>query len=111
VTVDPLPIVRVQIEGSVANAVPAGDARAAEGSDHTGGVLNISCRVSTFSKTGVEMEALTGASLAALSCYDMLKAASHDIVIAQTRLEAKSGGKTTFTRAEGEGGANSLSFR
>jgi molybdenum cofactor biosynthesis enzyme len=86
--------------------MPAGGVSAAEGSDHAGGVLNISCRVSTFSKTGVEMEALTGASLAALSCYDMLKAASHDIVIAQTRLEAKTGGRTTFRRADGEAGAN-----
>jgi molybdenum cofactor biosynthesis enzyme len=102
----------VQVEGAADDAtVPAEGVGAAEGSDHTGGVLTISCRVSTFSKTGVEMEALTGASLAALSCYDMLKAASHDIVIAQTRLEAKYGGKTIFKRAEGEAGANVSALR
>jgi cyclic pyranopterin phosphate synthase len=51
-------------------------------------------------KTGVEMEALTGASVAALTVYDMLKAMSHDIVIGDTRLMAKSGGKRDFIRDE-----------
>jgi cyclic pyranopterin phosphate synthase len=45
-------------------------------------------------KTGVEMEALTGASVAALTIYDMCKALSHDIVIAETRLVEKRGGKS-----------------
>jgi cyclic pyranopterin phosphate synthase len=44
------------------------------------------------------MEALTGASVAALTVYDMLKAVSHDIVIAETKLMAKSGGKADFRR-------------
>ena len=44
-------------------------------------------------KTGVEMEALTGASVAALTVYDMCKALSHEIVIAETRLIEKHGGK------------------
>jgi cyclic pyranopterin phosphate synthase len=44
-------------------------------------------------KTGVEMEALTGASIAALTIYDMCKALSHEIVIAETRLLEKHGGK------------------
>ena len=47
-------------------------------------------------KTGVEMEALTGASIAALTVYDMLKAMSHDIVIHETRLVSKTGGKRNF---------------
>jgi cyclic pyranopterin phosphate synthase len=42
------------------------------------------------------MEALTGASVAALTVYDMCKALSHDIVIAETRLVAKRGGKSDF---------------
>jgi cyclic pyranopterin phosphate synthase len=46
------------------------------------------------------MEALTGASVAALTVYDMLKAMSHDIVISETRLIAKSGGKRDFRRNE-----------
>ena len=54
------------------------------------------CRVTH--KTGVEMEALTGASVAALTVYDMLKAMSHDIVITETRLIAKTGGKQDFRR-------------
>ena len=58
----------------------------------------IDCRCKVTHKTGVEMEALTGASIAALTIYDMLKALSHDIVISETRLMAKSGGKRDFQR-------------
>lgn len=47
-------------------------------------------------KTGVEMEALTGASIAALTIYDMCKAFSHNIVIKETRLIKKTGGKSDF---------------
>ena len=54
----------------------------------------IRCTVSVHHKTGVEMEALTGASVAALTIYDMCKALSHDIVIAQTQLVEKRGGKS-----------------
>ena len=60
----------------------------------------IDCRCKVNHKTGVEMEALTGASVAALTVYDMLKAVSHDIVIAETKLMAKSGGKQDFQRDE-----------
>lgn len=49
-------------------------------------------------KTGVEMEALTGASIAALTIYDMCKAFSHDIVIQDIKLIHKSGGKREYTR-------------
>jgi cyclic pyranopterin monophosphate synthase len=54
----------------------------------------IRCTVSVHHKTGVEMEALTGASVAALTIYDMCKALSHDIAIVQTRLVEKRGGKS-----------------
>jgi cyclic pyranopterin phosphate synthase len=54
----------------------------------------ILCTVSVHHKTGVEMEALTGASIAALTLYDMCKALSHDIVIAATQLVEKRGGKS-----------------
>ena len=50
------------------------------------------------SKTGVEMEALTGASIAALTIYDMCKALSHDIVIEEVKLMEKTGGKKDFKR-------------
>ncbi len=59
----------------------------------------ITCTVSVNGKTGVEMEALTGASVAALTIYDMCKAFSHDIVIKDTRLYEKTGGKNDFRRA------------
>ena len=55
--------------------------------------LSIRCEVAVSHKTGVEMEALTGASVAALTVYDMCKALSHEIVIAEVRLIEKSGGK------------------
>jgi len=53
----------------------------------------IDCTVACNGTTGVEMEALTGASIAALTIYDMCKALSHDIVIAEIRLLSKTGGK------------------
>ncbi len=56
----------------------------------------IKCTCSLSAKTGVEMEALTGASIAALTIYDMCKAMSHDIVILETRLLKKTGGKSDF---------------
>lgn len=49
-------------------------------------------------KTGVEMEALTAASVAALTVYDMCKALSHDIVIEEVKLMEKTGGKKDFKR-------------
>lgn len=58
----------------------------------------IDCRCKVTHKTGVEMEALTGASVAALTIYDMCKALSHDIVIGDTRLVSKTGGKEDFYR-------------
>jgi cyclic pyranopterin phosphate synthase len=58
----------------------------------------IDCRCKVHHKTGVEMEALTGASVAALTVYDMLKAMSHEIVIGETRLVSKTGGKQDFQR-------------
>lgn len=58
----------------------------------------ILCTASLTGKTGVEMEALTGASVAALTIYDMCKALSHEIEIGQTRLMSKTGGRSgTYT--------------
>ena len=59
----------------------------------------IDCIASITAKTGIEMEALVGASIAALTIYDMCKAMSHDIVIKETKLIAKTGGKRDFKRA------------
>jgi len=55
--------------------------------------MMIQCEVAVSHKTGVEMEALMGASIAALTVYDMCKALSHEIAIAEIRLLEKSGGK------------------
>jgi len=62
-------------------------------------MLRVECEVALAGKTGVEMEALVGASTAALTIYDMCKALSHDIVIESTRLLRKTGGKRDFQRA------------
>ena len=60
----------------------------------------VDCTASLTAKTGVEMEALVGASLAALTIYDMCKAFSHNILIKETKLMEKTGGKRDFKRAE-----------
>jgi len=62
------------------------------------GGLRVLCTVSVHHRTGVEMEALTGASAAALTVYDMCKALSHEIEIASVRLLVKTGGKRDFRR-------------
>jgi cyclic pyranopterin monophosphate synthase len=62
------------------------------------GGIRIVCTASVQGRTGVEMEALTGATVAALTVYDMCKALSHDIQIASVRLLAKTGGKRDFRR-------------
>lgn len=59
----------------------------------------IDCTATITAKTGIEMEALVGASIAALTIYDMCKALSHDIVIKETKLIEKTGGKRDFKRA------------
>jgi len=60
--------------------------------------LQITCKVKCNEQTGVEMEALTGASVSALTIYDMCKALSHDIRISEIQLEHKTGGKNDFNR-------------
>jgi len=57
---------------------------------------HVLCTVKTFGKTGVEMEALAGASVAALTIYDMCKALSFDMEIGGVKLLEKSGGKSTY---------------
>ena len=57
----------------------------------------VRCTVAVNYKTGVEMEALTGASVAALTIYDMCKALSKDIIIKETKLLSKSGGKSDYS--------------
>ena len=62
--------------------------------------LVVDCRAKATHKTGVEMEALTGATMAALTIYDMTKALSRDIVVREVRLMEKSGGKDDFRRED-----------
>lgn len=62
--------------------------------------IRITCTCLTTARTGVEMEALTGASAAALTIYDMCKAVDKAMVIESTRLLKKSGGKSDFLANE-----------
>jgi cyclic pyranopterin phosphate synthase len=61
--------------------------------------VTIHCRVQAHAKTGVEMEALTGATVAALALYDMGTAVSHGIIIHDIRLMEKTGGKADYNAA------------
>lgn len=63
-----------------------------------GGKILINTTATIVSKTGVEMEALTAASIAALTIYDMCKALSHEITIEEIKLMEKTGGKSDFKR-------------
>ncbi len=67
---------------------------------NTEGNADIKCTVSLHHKTGVEMEALTGATVAALTIYDMCKALSHEIIITETKLQTKTGGKSDINHYE-----------
>ena len=60
----------------------------------------VDCRAKATHRTGVEMEALTGATMAALTIYDMTKALSRDVVVREVRLMEKSGGKDDFRRED-----------
>jgi cyclic pyranopterin phosphate synthase len=62
------------------------------------GGIRVVCTVAVQGRTGVEMEAMTGVTVAALTVYDMCKALSHDIQITDVRLLAKTGGKRDFSR-------------
>jgi len=68
---------------------------------HRGSELRVRCRVAVHARTGVEMEALTGAAVAALTLYDMCKALSHEIEISGMRLIEKAGGRRAYRRSGG----------
>ena len=59
--------------------------------------LVVTCTVGINAKTGVEMEALTGVSVASLTIYDMCKSISHEIVISDIQLLEKTGGKSDIS--------------
>jgi cyclic pyranopterin phosphate synthase len=83
----PLALTHVDVQAAV---VREGDA---------GGGVRITATVATVGPTGVEMEALTAAAVAALTIYDMTKALDKSIVIRSIQLESKTGGKSgEFTR-------------
>lgn len=60
--------------------------------------IHLTAEAVTTAQTGVEMEALTAVSVAALTIYDMCKAVQKDIVITEIQLESKSGGKADYER-------------
>ncbi len=72
-----------------------------------GNVAVITCECRVTHKTGVEMEALMGASIAALTIYDMVKAVSHQVCIEETRLISKTGGKSNISNESETANTNS----
>lgn len=64
--------------------------------EQTASELTVRAEVKTVGKTGVEMEALTAAMVASLTIYDMMKGYDKDVVIGETRLVEKRGGKSDF---------------
>jgi cyclic pyranopterin phosphate synthase len=60
--------------------------------------IKVRCRVAAEAKTGAEIEALTGAALAALTVYDMVKAVERSAEVVRLRLDFKSGGKSGVFR-------------
>lgn len=69
--------------------------------DKKAGVVRVRCTVRAHDKTGVEMEAMIGASVAALTIYDMCKAVRKDIEITSVRLLRKTGGRSgTYERQD-----------
>ncbi|MFM1850626.1 MAG: hypothetical protein RIS54_310 [Verrucomicrobiota bacterium] len=76
--------------------LPLEDCQVMIETSNDGRIATIHCRVEIHAKTGVEMEALTGATIAALTLYDMGKAVSHGIVIREVKLLEKTGGKRDY---------------
>ena len=89
----PLPLTSVTIDFSF----PAGDA------------LRVEATAAVFARTGVEMEALTAVTVAALTVYDMCKAVDRGMTIEAVRLEAKSGGRSGDYRRSAAGGTDDRS--
>lgn len=72
--------------------------------DRSAGVLRIRAEAATTGQTGVEMEAMTAASVAALTVYDMVKGVERGVEVTSVRLVSKSGGKSgDWVRPAGEG--------
>jgi cyclic pyranopterin phosphate synthase len=69
---------------------------AGDGPEALKGVMKVTCQVRTEGRTGVEMEALHGATVAALTIYDMCKSMSHGIRIENVHLVSKTGGKSDY---------------
>ncbi len=82
------------------HVVPLDDVSVEITPSEDGRELVVDCRAKATHKTGVEMEALTGATMAALTIYDMTKALSRDVVVREVRLMEKSGGKDDFRRED-----------
>ncbi len=81
----PLPLEKVTVDAEV---------------DAAAGVVTITAEARVTARTGVEMEALTAASIAALTVYDMVKGIERDVEIASVALLEKTGGKSDYARGD-----------
>jgi cyclic pyranopterin phosphate synthase len=89
----PLPLEWVRIEFERIDPSPLEGTKRLP-SESIRGAIRVLCTAKTSAKTGVEMEALTGAAAAALTLYDMAKSADKAITIGPIQLEQKTGGKS-----------------
>ena len=69
--------------------------------DEAAGLVTITARARATARTGVEMEALTAATVAALTVYDMVKGLERGVEITDVALIAKTGGRSDWRREEG----------
>ncbi|MGH2436297.1 MAG: cyclic pyranopterin monophosphate synthase MoaC, partial [bacterium] len=86
----------------MAHTLPLTGVRLEFGLDENAGTISIEATASTVARTGVEMEALTAVSAAALAIYDMCKAVDREMTIDRIRLISKSGGRSGTFQREGE---------
>jgi cyclic pyranopterin phosphate synthase len=84
----------------LAHPIPLDVVQVEPTADRDAGTLSFRAEVRATARTGVEMEALTAAAVAALTAYDMAKALQRDIVIERVRLLEKSGGRSGDFRAD-----------
>jgi cyclic pyranopterin phosphate synthase len=84
----------------LAHSIPLDVVQVEPTADRDAGLLTFRAEVRATARTGVEMEALTAAAMAALTLYDMAKALQRDIVIERVRLLEKSGGRSGDFRAD-----------
>jgi cyclic pyranopterin phosphate synthase len=85
----------------LAHSLPLSSADADVTVDAEAGIVTVTCSATVVGRTGVEMEAMVGASIGALTVYDMVKGIERGVVVEQVELLEKRGGRSGLWRREG----------